>query len=408
MTDVPLDAGPGSFEGDPAVFSDQEQKLRAWAAIDLSAIATNVGVLAQGAPTAQVMAVVKADAYGHGLVPSARAALGGGASYLGVALLDEAIALREAGVEAPIFAWLPTPNADFERCIALDIELNVGAPWMLAEIERAARGLNTRAKIHLKVDTGLGRGGSWPGGVGAATESDWQRLVAEAARAQSDGVVEVVGIWTHLALADSPRHPTIAAQESTFIAAVELAKQSGLNPTLLHAANSAATLTLPNMHFDLVRPGIAVYGISPGPEVGTSESLGLTPVMTLASRLVQVKELPAGVGVSYGHEYTTPRDTTVGLVPLGYADGIQRAASSVAPILAAGRVRPIAGRVCMDQFVIDLDGDQAQAGDVVTLFGPGTHGEPTAAEWAQATGTIAYEIVTCIGPRVPRVYVGGA
>ncbi|MFZ1362873.1 MAG: alanine racemase [Candidatus Nanopelagicales bacterium] len=405
MTDAPIDAGPGSFEGQPPAGDSASEYGRAWAEIDLNAIANNVSVLKDTASTAEVMAVVKADAYGHGLIPSARAAQRGGASYLGVALLSEAIALREGGVEGPIFAWLPTPGDEFEKCIALDIELNVGASWMLTEIEQAARKLNTRARIHLKADTGLGRGGTF---LNSANSDSWERLVAEVAQSQSEGLVEVVGIWTHLAWADSPFHGTIGNQHDNFVRAIEFAKAAGINPILRHAANSAATFALPNMHFDLVRPGISVFGVSPGPEVGTSESLGIKPAMTLAARLVQVKDLPAGSGVSYGHEYVTSRDTNVGLVPLGYADGIQRAASSAGPVLAAGKVRTIAGRVCMDQFVIELEGDLAQAGDTVTLFGPGLRGEPTATDWADAIGTIPYEIVTCVGPRVPRVFVGGA
>lgn len=404
MTDAPIDAGPGSFEGQPPASNSSSEHGRAWAEIDLNAIAANVSVLQEAAPTSQVMAVVKADAYGHGLVPSARAAQRGGASYLGVALLSEAIELREAGVEGPIFAWLPTPGDEFEKCIALDIELNVGASWMLAEIEQAARKLNTRAKIHLKADTGLGRGGTY---LNSSISDSWERLVAEVAQSQSEGLVEVIGVWTHLAWADSPFHATIGDQHKNFVAAVKFAKAAGLNPTLLHAANSAATFALPNMHFDLVRPGISVFGISPGPEVGTSESLGIKPAMTLSARFVQVKDLPAGAGVSYGHEYVTSRDTNVGLVPLGYADGIHRSASSAGLLLAAGKVRTIAGRVCMDQFVVDLEGDPAQAGDIVTLFGPGLRGEPTATDWANAIGTIPYEIVTCVGPRVPRVFMGG-
>lgn len=399
-----VDAGPEFFEGTPAKTETDNDRGRAWAEVDLGTISANVEVLAQAAPTAQVMAVVKADAYGHGLVPSARAAQQGGASYLGVALLAEAITLRESGVSGPIFAWLPTPGDKFDRCIALDIELNIGVPWMLTEIVQAATRIGKKARVHLKVDTGLGRGGAWS----SATQQDaWEQLVIAAAQAQSDGQIEVVGIWTHLAFADSPFHPMISNQEANFTQAVQLARRAGVKPELLHAANSAATFALPQLHFDLVRPGISVYGISPGPEVGTSESLNLTPAMTLGSRLVQIKELPQGAGVSYGHEYVAAQDTTVGLVPLGYADGISRAAGSLGPVLAAGRVRPIAGRVCMDQFVLDLGDDPAQAGDVVTLFGSGANGEPTATDWADALGTIPYEIVTCVGPRVPRVYVGG-
>jgi alanine racemase len=183
------------------------------------------------------------------------------------------------------------------------------------------------------------------------------------------------------------------------------AEGEGVRPEVRHIANSPATLTLPEAHYDLVRPGIALYGISPSPEVGTPADFGLRPAMTLAASLALVKRVPGGHGVSYGHHYTTPGETTLGLVPLGYGDGIPRHASSTAPVLVDGKWRTVAGRIAMDQFVVDLGGDLPAAGDEAVLFGPGDRGEPTAEDWAQAAGTIAYEIVTRIGGRVPRVYV---
>lgn len=392
------DFGPGSFETTPAA-GEPDRNLRAWAEIDLRAIADNVGRMQEAAPGAKVMAVVKADAYGHGLIEVSRAARIGGADWLGVALLQEGLDLRAAGDTGPLFAWLSTPGDQFAACIAADIDLNVSAEWMLSEIVAAAKSLDTTARIHLKIDTGLGRGGSTP--------HDWSTLLKAAAAAASRGEVEIVGIWSHFAYADSPNHPTTTRQLEAFDDAIEIARRLGVEPQLRHIANSAATLTLPEAHYDMVRPGIAVYGISPGDAVGTSRSLGLRPAMTMGASLAQVKRLPAGHGISYGHEYVTERETTVAVVPLGYADGIDRSATNAGPVLVAGRVRPIAGRVCMDQFVLDLGDDIAAAGDEVLLFGSGSRGEPTAADWARVCDTIAYEIVTRIGPRVPRVFRGG-
>jgi alanine racemase len=213
-------------------------------------------------------------------------------------------------------------------------------------------------------------------------------------------------VWSHLAYADAPGHPTVRRQAEAFSAAVAAAESAGLRPEVRHLANSAATLTAPDLHLDLVRPGIAVYGISPVPDLGGPPDFGLRPAMTLTGRLVLVKRVPAGSGVSYGHEYVTDRETTLGLVPLGYADGIPRHAGNAGPVLAAGRRRTLAGRVCMDQVVLDLGDDAAAAGDEVVLFGPGDDGAPTAQDWADAAGTIAYEIVTRVGPRVPRTYTG--
>ena len=370
------------------------------ARVDLGAIRANVEAL-RAATSAEVLAVVKADGYGHGLLPSARAAVAGGATWLGTALLDEALALRAAGITAPrVLAWLIGPGEAWADALAADVDLSVNAGWALDEVVAAARQAGTTARVHLKVDSGLGRGGAAP--------ADWADLVEAARKAEAEGVVRVVGLWSHLAYADAPGHPTILRQAEVFREAVALAEGAGIDPEVRHLANSAATLTAPEHHFDLVRPGLAVYGLSPVPDVAGPSAYGLRPAMTLAADLVHVKRVPAGSGVSYGHIYTTDRETTLGLVPLGYADGVPRTGGNVGPVLAAGRSRTVAGRVCMDQLVLDLGDDIAQVGDEVVLFGPGDDGEPTAQDWADATHTISYEIVTRVGPRVPRVYTGAA
>jgi len=367
------------------------------ARVDLGAIRANVEVLRAATP-AEVLAVVKADGYGHGLLPAARAAVAGGATWLGTALLDEALALRAAGITAPrVLAWLIGPGEAWADALAADVDLSINAGWALDEVVAAARETGTTARVHLKVDSGLGRGG--------AALADWADLVEAARKAEAEGVVRVVGLWSHFAYADAPGHPTIVRQAEVFRAATALAEGAGIDPEVRHLANSAATLTAPEHHLDLVRPGLAVYGLSPVPDVAGPSAYGLRPAMTLAADLVHVKRVPAGSGVSYGHIYTTDRETTLGLVPLGYADGVPRAGGNVGPVLAAGRSRTVAGRVCMDQFVLDLGDDDVAVGDEVVLFGPGDDGGPTAQDWADATGTISYEIVTRVGPRVPRMYV---
>jgi alanine racemase len=366
--------------------------------VDLDAIAANTELLAHRSGSADVMAVVKADAYGHGLVPCARAALRGGATWLGVALLDEALQLRAAGVEAPVLAWLVGAGERWDAALDANVDLSISAPWVLEEITDAARVAGRAARVHLKVDSGLGRSG--------IPMQEWALLVEAARKAELDGTVEVVGIWSHLAYADAPGHPTIDRQLATFAEAVRNAESAGLSPHVRHLANSAAALTRPDTHFDLTRPGLSVYGLSPLRDAPPSE-LGLRPAMSLRANLALVKRVGAGQGVSYQHRYVTNRDATLGLVPLGYADGIPRDATNVGPVLVGGRRRTIAGVVCMDQFMLDLDDDPLTAGDPVVLFGAGDDGEPTAQDWADATGTISYEIVTRIGQRVTRRYVGG-
>jgi alanine racemase len=365
---------------------------RSEAYVDLNAIRDNVATLRAGTP-AEVMAVVKADGYGHGLLPSARAALAGGASWLGVAFLEEAVALRDAGIDAPLLSWLAAPGERLVDAVLRDVDLSVNATWGLAEVVEAARQAGRRARLHLKVDTGLSRAGAAP--------TDWPDLVTAAAKAAAADEVEVVGVWSHFTYADAPDHPTNARQLAAFREALDVAAGLGVTPRIRHLANSAATLTHPDAHFDLVRPGIAVYGLSPVPR---QSGYGLVPAMTLRSHVALTKRVPAGTGVSYGHAYSTPRETGLALVPLGYADGVPRNASNVGPLLLAGRRRTISGRVCMDQFVVDVGDDAVAAGDEVLLFGPGTAGEPTAQDWADALDTISYEIVTRVGLRVPRIY----
>ncbi|MFD0145842.1 MULTISPECIES: alanine racemase [unclassified Streptomyces] len=374
---------------------------RARAEIDLGALRANVRTLrARVAPHAQVMAVVKADAYGHGAVRCARAALDAGAAWLGTATPHEALALRAAGItDVPVLCWLWTPGDPWAEGIEAGLDMTVSGLWALREVVEAARETGRRARIQLKADTGLGRNGCQP--------ADWPELVGEALKAEKDGRVTVTGLWSHFACADEPGHPSIASQLDVFRTMLDYAEKAGVRPEVRHIANSPATLTLPETHFDLVRPGIAMYGVSPSPELGAPADFGLRPVMTFKASVALVKQVPAGHGVSYGHHYVTERETRLGLVPVGYADGVPRHASGRGPVLVGDRVRRVAGRVAMDQFVVDLDGDTVEPGTEAVLFGPGDRGEPTAQDWAEAADTIAYEIVTRIGARVPRVYVNG-
>lgn len=367
----------------------------AQARIDLHAIRDNIALLREHAGGAEVMAMVKAEAYGHGMVESARAALAGGATWLGVAKLAEGLALRAAGVDAPILVCLGVPGEPYDQAVTAGLDLTAGTAWMVRELATAARTAGRTTRVHLKADTGMSRGGAGP--------SDWPAVVDAALAAQAAGLIDVVGIYSHFACADQPGHPSIPRQIGLFQEAVELAEKAGLRPQVRHLANSAALLTLPQARYDLVRPGIAAYGLMPAPGLGT---FGLRPAMTLTAGVAVVKRVAAGSGVSYGHTYVTTRETTLALVPAGYGDGVPRQGSNLLEVLAGGRRRRIAGRVCMDQFVIDMDGEAISPGAEVVLFGPGDRGEPTAEEWAQALGTISYEIVTRIGTRVPRVYEG--
>ncbi len=374
---------------------------RAELVVDLDAIADNVATLRarvrSTAPQAAMMTVVKADGYGHGLVASARAARAGGADWLGVAVLEEAVALRAAGDTGPLLTWLTVPGEDLAPALEADVDVTAYTLEELAAVRSAARRVGRPARLQLKVDTGLGRGG--------ATAEQWEGLVRAAADAERDGEVRVTGVWSHFACSDEPDHPANAAQEEAFARALGTVEDAGLEPEVRHLSNSAGALLRPWSAHDLVRCGIASYGLSPAPEVVSAAELGLRPAMTARARLALVKALPAGASVSYGHTWTAQRDTTVGLVPVGYGDGVPRAASSAGPVLVGDRWRRVAGRVCMDQLVVDLEGELARAGEEVVLFGSGEDGGPTAQDWAEAAGTISYEIVTRAGGRFVRRHV---
>ncbi len=365
--------------------------------VDLAAIRHNVRLLRRltGVP---LIAVVKADGYGHGMVAVARAAREAGAEWLAGATPDEALALRAAGDEGPLLCWLSDPDDDLAPTIDAGIDVTA---YSVAELDQIARASTTRqARVQLKVDTGLSRGG--------APRSEWEELFARARAGELDGSWTVTGLWSHLACSDEPDHPANDAQERRFREAVDLAADAGLTPSLLHLANSAGALLRPSARFDAVRCGIAVYGLDPAP--GRTSDVGLVPAMTVRTRLAMVKDLAAGDAVSYGHRWTADRPTSVGLVPLGYGDGVPRHASGGpdgggAAVGVGGKTRPIRGRVCMDQFVVDLEGDHPAPGSEVVLFGPADAGGPTAQDWAEASGTINYEIVTRIGGRMARRYV---
>lgn len=374
---------------------------RAAAVVDLDAIGRNIDVLRSRAGTAELMVVVKADAYGHGMGPVARVARRAGVRWLGVALPSEALALRAQGDEGRVLAWLWAPgDPDIAACVRADVDLSVSSVWAVAEVAAAARRVGRRARIHIKADTGLSRNGATPEQWPAVLEAVWQAL--------TDGDVEVEGIWSHLADGDTPGAPSVDRQLAAFEAALAAADAAGIRPRLRHLGNSGSLWAHPECRYDLVRTGIAAYGLSPADVLGPAAGLGLTPAMTLVARLAHVKGIGAGAGVSYGGHWMAPAETAVGLVPLGYADGIPRAAGNRCQVAVAGALRPVVGRVAMDQCVIDL-GTEAlpHVGDEVHVFGPGAHGEWTADRWAQELDTIGYEIVTRIGSRVTRTYVQG-
>ncbi|MDQ2582501.1 alanine racemase [Saccharothrix yanglingensis] len=361
---------------------------RAEVVIDLDNLRHNVAHLDALAPGAGTMAVVKADGYGHGAVEVARAAVQAGAAWLGSCSLDEALRLRAAGLTAPILAWLDPPGTDYAPGVEQGIDLSASSPRQLDDIADAATRAGRTARVHLKVDTGLSRGGCPP--------ADWPELVEKAAKTPN---VRVHAVWSHLAVADEVGHPATDAQAARFDDAFREARAAGLDP-LRHLANSAALLTRPDLHFDLVRPGIAIYGLNPVPVPAD-----LRPVMTFRSSVALTKRIGVGESVSYGMTWTAKSDTTLALVPVGYADGVPRALSNRMHVWLGGRRRPVVGRVCMDQVVVDCGDDRPAEGDEVVLFGTGERGEPTVREWADTTGTIDYEIVTGMyRPRVTRVY----
>ena len=358
------------------------------AVVDVGAITANVRHLRR-LTASEVIAVVKADGYGHGAVRSALAALDGGATRLGVADIDEALALRHAGIDAPILAWLHAPGRSFAEAAAHGIELGISSFDQLLAAAAAAS-VDRPVRVHLKVETGLGRNGLAP--------QDYGVVFAEAARLERIGTLHVVAIFSHLAGTSEADDRAALAR---FHDALGVAASHGLAPPLRHLAASHAAIALPDARLGCVRLGISIYGLSPFDD-RTSADLGLQPAMTLRGAVAAVRRVPAGQGVSYGYLHRAAAETTLALVPLGYADGVPRQASGAGPVRIGGRDFRVAGRIAMDQFVVDVGDHPVAVGDEVVLFGDPTLGEPPVEAWADAADTINYEIVTRIGPRVPR------
>ena len=403
--------------------------------VDLAVLRDNMRHLVSvcggpGSGTA-VMGVVKADAYGHGLIPAALAALAGGATWLGTAQSHEALLLRKAGIgpdRCHILTWVYNGvNVPFGELIANDIDISIGSLAGIDLAAAAARAVGRTARVHVKVDSGFGRNGF--------TEETFDEALRKFVAYAREGVFHIVGQWSHLAVADSPDVPEFVAstdrQIEHFNAFTARMEKAGIAPEIRHLANTAATLNRPEIHFELTRPGIGLYGYEPDPAMGTPSTWRLRPAMTLQAQLGTVKHVEAGHGISYGRTYLTPDDTSTAIVPIGYADGIHRSASGFdmqgakhvqkdgGPVRVMTSEGPklyrVSGRVCMDQFMIDLHGScdelDVHEGDTVVLFGPGRgerFAEPTADDWARTAGTISYEIFTCLRNRIPRLYLHAA
>ncbi|HRN28778.1 MAG TPA: alanine racemase [Terrimesophilobacter sp.] len=359
------------------------------ARIDLDAIASNIESLRGRVGTEHAMIVVKADGYGHGAIAAARAGLAGGADWIGVADIGEALELRSAGITAPVLAWLHSSSETFTDAAEAGVDVGVSST---AQLDRAVRaGVSS---VHLKIDTGLARNGAAP--------AQWPEFFAHAARV-GVGKTRVRGLFSHIANAGAEAD---AAQVAAFEGAIALAESLGLEFELRHLAASASSLRVPSARFDMVRFGLASYGLSPFADE-TGAELGLTPALELSSEVVATRRVPADTGVSYGYRYRTPRETTLALVPLGYEDGLPRAASLGAHVLVGDELAPVAGSIAMDQLVVDVGDRPVAVGDRVVAFGDPATGAPTMDSWADAAGTINYEVTTRLGRRVVRHYTGG-
>jgi alanine racemase len=365
------------------------------ALVDLGAIEHNVRLLCEQAGSAQVMAVVKADGYGHGAAQTARAALAAGAAELGVATADEALALRAAGITAPVLAWLHPPGVDFGPALLADVQIAVSSQVQLDELLDAARRTGRTATVTVKVDTGLNRNGVPP--------AQYSSILTALRRAVAEEAVVLRGLMSHMVYADQPANSVNNLQAQRFSDMLAHARDQGVHFDVAHLSNSSATMSRPDLAFDMVRPGIAVYGLSPVPELG---DMGLVPAMTVKCPVALVKSIRAGESVSYGHTWTAERDTNLALLPVGYADGVFRSLGGRLEVMINGRRRPGVGRICMDQFVVDLGPGRTDVteGDEAILFGPGVNGEPTAQDWADLLGTIHYEVVTSPRGRITKTY----
>jgi alanine racemase len=365
------------------------------AVVDLGAIAHNVRMLREHAGAAQLMAVVKADGYGHGATRVAHTALAAGAAELGVATIDEALALRADGITAPVLAWLHPPGIDFAPALQGNVEIAVSSVRQLDELLDAVRRTGATATVTVKVDTGLNRNGVSP--------AQYPAMLTALRRAVAEEEIWLRGLMSHMVFADQPDNSINDVQAQRFSEMLAEARNQGVRFEIAHLSNSSATMSRPDLAFDLVRPGIAVYGLSPVPELG---HMGLIPAMTVKCPVVLVKSIRTGEGVSYGHTWIAKQDTTVALMPIGYADGVFRSLGGRLDVLINGRRRPGVGRICMDQFLVDLGPGQVDVaeGDEAILFGPGTSGEPTAQDWADLLDTIHYEVVTSPRGRITRTY----
>ena len=365
--------------------------MRAFAQIDLSAIAENIAEIKRRTSSA-ILAVVKADAYGHGLVPVAITAVDSGATWLGTALLEEAITLREAGIEVPVIAWLTPPGEDFERALKLNIDLSVSSVALFKEILETGKRVGIKPRLHFEIDTGMRRGG---------VLDEWSEFLAFAQAEKSEYLL--IGVWSHFARADEPLQQFNEIQEKEFDSKLAELTASDLDPEIIHLSNSAATLSRPSAHRRMVRLGIAMYGLSPDvSQMGGGENFNVRPAMTIRAKIHLVKDAKAGDAVGYGGTQVLTSDTKLGVIVMGYSDGLPRTATNSVGVFFDGRLAPLVGRISMDQCVVDLGPDsRAEAGDYVTVMG----GEGYSIdEWAQAAGTINYEIVTRIAARVPRIY----
>lgn len=370
---------------------------RARAEINLAAIGENLKYI-KSKTSASVLAVVKADAYGHGLLEVGKTVQAAGADWLGTALLEEAISLRNGGITIPILAWLTPMGEDFRTAINLDIDLSISSIAVMNEIVSAGKSVNKIPRIHIEVDTGMSRGGFG---------DEWSQHLPEIVKAVTANQIKVIGIWSHFARADEPEEVMNKKQLELFDQRVNQLHSAGVTTQFVHIANSAAALSNNNSHKNLLRWGISLYGLSPDViSMGDLKLLGLKPAMKVIAKLQLVKVVKAGESVGYGGTAVTKTETKLGVVSMGYADGIPRNASNLAGVFVAADRAPLIGRVSMDQFVVDLGSSSlAKTGDEVIVFGDGASGEYTIDEWAKACGTINYEILTRIGTRVPRIYL---
>lgn len=368
--------------------------------VDVDAIAHNTAYLRSLIGDKELMAVIKAQAYNHGAVPVARAVLAAGATSLGVTTIDEAHQLRHAGIQAPIMAWILGREDNFATAITQNIILGISQLSILTRVIEVARNIGVPAQIELKIDTGLRRNG-----LELNHRGEFEQLLSLIQPAIADNLVQLRGVFTHFTHADQPENPLITEQTERLFRIADTLRAAGIDPGVVHCANTAATLMRPDVHADRVRPGIGLYGYSP-----IEGDFDFVPAIGLTSTVIAVRRVYAGEGVSYGHVWKAPRDGYVALLPIGYADGLLRALSGKITVRIGDKVYPQVGRICMDQCIIDI-GDNPHAvaiGDTAVLLGDGSAGEMRVRDWAQILDTIDYEIITFFRGRLDWKYVSNS